>query len=100
MPADDLDTDGQSMSSESRGHGDRRTKGRRDPIRALHPREVVLHLYAFDLARPVNIGIEWRHLIHRAKKEFIFLLENTHALHQFAMPRHRISHIAAAELAA
>src|SRR6185436_960583 len=55
VAADDLQTDGKSriVVGESGGHRDRGMAGDGDVVAALHPVEVVFHLCAGDLARPL-----------------------------------------------
>ena len=47
----------------------------RDPVRRLHPGDVVVHRHAVDLLRPVERRVERRHLVHRAEQELVALLE-------------------------
>src|SRR5262245_7546867 len=82
VAADDLDADGKPIGSKTCRNGYRRPKGRRDPIRRLHPRDVVFHLHAIDGRGPVQRGIEWGDLIHGAKQEFILLLKSSHPVEQ------------------
>src|SRR4026208_1915162 len=84
VAADQLNAHGQTIRCESRRHGNRRTKGGRTPVSRLHPIEVVVHLYAVDLMRPIKPGVEGRHLVHRADEKLILLMKATHALHQLA----------------
>ncbi len=86
---DDLHSDREPVGREPRRHGDRRTGRDRDVVRRLHPRDVVLHLYAVDLFGPVRRRVERRHLVHRADEELIGLLELTDAVEQLALRGHR-----------
>jgi hypothetical protein len=49
----------------------------------------VLHPHAGDLVRPVDLRVERRHLINRAERERVGLLELTHALHELCVHQHR-----------
>src|SRR5215472_5519244 len=94
VAAHDLDADRQSVSGEARGHGNRRTERRRDPVRRLHPGDVVIHFHSRDLFGPIDCGVEGRQLVYRAEQERVLLLESSHPVHELALTDHRPGYVA------
>src|SRR6185436_11066757 len=82
IPADDLDAHGQRrvIRRKARRHRNSRVARDGDVVAALHPVEIVVELYACDLARPLRLHGVGRELVHGADEEIVLLEEGAHAL--------------------
>jgi hypothetical protein len=63
MSTNDLNADRQPFCRESSWYGNGRAEGHGDAVGRSHPIDVILHPHSFYFSRPVERGVEWRHLI-------------------------------------